>query len=454
LTAIRQSSGGNNAASARFQSARGIVGGGAGGKLPNSNETAYTKNARVVATRILTGAPNIAAVGDSLWFPFNTNRLLAACVKILPIPFRGIAIPPIAPGATGIGVRCTAAFVAGGVLEIAPPLGTANWRPGEALPSGDVGFNTTLARVVRFTGDYTNFGSPLQFQTENAERYDQTDANLDVVVGGLFKTSARHVAQWRLRGFGRGSGVTALASTTIANVQGAGPLVYQQTATFSRGSGSSERIIDLQSWNETEGGSLEYCLPMKIDFRYPSKSTGAFWTYFGSGGFTTQSHLDSGESLNLDGAGSFLVRYSDNAVVAEAQAYGLDTFVIQLGQNNSSNEWNGTTIGSYAQNMTGVINRLVAASLAAGRDPLVLLVSTYDTASGAASKRFSDMEEALSSLAEGRVGLIKLRKKVFDTLGDYSAWQAVQLADGVHPSATGSTTFGTYIRDMLLEAAS
>jgi lysophospholipase L1-like esterase len=125
-----------------------------------------------------------------------------------------------------------------------------------------------------------------------------------------------------------------------------------------------------------------------------------------------------------------------------------NTLLLEIGANDAASS---VAKATYKANVIAIIERFYAAFTAnggTGADFMVVLEAPYDL--GTTRTAFlADYAEALeeiatsgtTNVAASKIGTLNLFRIMEEANGPWADWQATQLGDGVHPSATGILTF-------------
>lgn len=403
----------------------------------------------LLKSKLQTGNANIMFIGDSITTPYNTSRVAAACVKRWPVNTYGAMSGFVANGDTGWPISNFPPSPSGTITTELGPAGSG-LRPGDQFSDTSTGHNLLRTIPHQFLADYTNQGTLTQgvFYPNNAYNVDW-DSGQNLTVKLLFRSSASGCTNNRLWGRARGAGSQTDAGNTSYNTTTSPDTYRVATHSFNRGTGSTAtHYCQTRTFTETElSGWRFYNLAMSVQLTTPPSSGGVFWGCAGEGGYTTRSHVASGDSLNVGGFGTYTTYYSDSALDAHLQNFGFNTFFIYLGQNQSANENpGGGTTGSYRTNIENIISRYKAACGRVGiANPTFILVSLYPTQDD--NTRTINIANDLRgiALADTAVEYIDLRTYVVSTFGNYSTWQATYAPDGIHPSQTFCNIIADYV---------
>lgn len=384
-------------------------------------------------------------IGDSIEHPFSLSsagvqatyhKVLAARVQRWPTNFWGCNTPILGQGDTGWPVSFSG-WTGNANLSARVGPNSSYVRPGDTFSDSSTGHNLCGTNPGAVAGDIGNFGAMSNGTLFNTNTYQndwESGKTLKATI--IYRGSASSPAQWRLTSWTRdGSAQAETTQTQIPLTTNVGSIA-NLTSSWSRLTGSVyTKLCYVQSWNETETAGPVNMLSVAVEDSAPS--SGMFWGYAGEGGYTTKTHLAAGESINPGGFGAFTAYYSDAALAANLAALPYRVFLIRLGQNSASDEWNGTSIGSYQANVLAIIARYRAACVTAGiANPIFILSSMYDADTD--NTRYVLMSSALQAiaLANPDCEFVDVRSEVQRQLGAYSSWQATYLADGIHPLGT------------------
>lgn len=390
---------------------------------------------------------NMVVGSDSLTNIMSAGggQLLEAMHEVLPYNFRGGVCSPINAGSP-FGVRCSAQFTTGGgMVAQAGPSSIGGIRPGEVFPDTTLGHNARRTHVCTFSGDVGSFGTPVNISVDPTKPYHKNwDTNASVKVGILMRTTPNSPAGWRLQSMNRSG---ANIDNTAITAQAAAGYAFTQSAAFSRGSGASDIISRVSTWNvDTEGGAITDFFQLAHEVEVQA-ATGIKWGNWGEGSYDMRWLSGSPVTADLpgDGVGAYTPQLTQAALDAEIAAFRWDVFVLLDGFNDYL--WDGTTSANWELRKREQLAMIRSACNKVGITPAFLLISPHDGADD--YRRTALYAAALERIAHefGDVEFYDLRWKIESTYGRYSTWQASKLKDGVHYTKAFATEISGWLRD-------
>jgi len=388
---------------------------------------------------------NFAMIGDSINDQYQSWSVVGTMAKLFQYPCLGASSGLIA--STGSGWPTYNGEPNGAVFTT-----RRIRRPGDPFADGSDGHN--LRRTYEFSTGllgvnlalYANPVPQLYFGTyENAAAGGAWEAawdsgyNMQATVVARSTTSPNSPADWSIQTHNRSG---ALTFDEPFNLRQSPAVRYFQSSVFARGTGGVSPVAFYVDAGTEDESTMQAQL-LSLGLRCTNKTSGVFWSYIGNGSWTTKCHSSSTGELVTADSPSYQARYSDEALVAEIKAFGLNCFGIWLGQNSAADEWDGASIKQYKTNILAVIARYRAACATAGvSSPVFVLFSSYDASD--TNAKWVQMAQALLEVAQANddCEYVDIRGYVQDTLGNTTARLATYPGDPVHPD---NSSFRTYI---------
>lgn len=393
------------------------------------------------------GGASQMGFGDSIWYTPQSwsmwGRFAYSCAAA-GILCNGAVTGIINSAGAGWPVQTGQWGTGGGTLT------ATSVRPGASVPADSTnGNNMRLTEFVAFTGNYTNFGTPISMvcNTIGGVTWDQSK-NVQLIAVARSTTSPRGPALWRLQVINR-SNAQVGADITV-NLNQTAALRNWASGSSARGTGATTTVGRFSAWNEDETGWQAQFLSWGC--KVVSPASGVFWAYAGHGSWTPKNHAYStGQSITADPP-TYTGRWSDDALTAEILAYKLDTFFWRCGNNPSADG-----VGAYATELAAWRARVVACHAAAQAiDPTIksarfVIVSPY--ASDGTESYWDTIRTANRAMALANLSDTEHLDEcgfVYDTYGSYSTYSGTQTVDGTHPATTLRDACADFYRTKLL----
>lgn len=358
-------------------------------------------------------------VGNSIHQPTVNRNVLVAIVAQSDIGIKGGVM----------GLQSTVGMPTG-LIDLTMT-NAGNSRPGENAAGGTRRFN--LRQTTLLSGDMTDFS------TAFAVRVNGTwEENRSVKMGILlitdpaatgYTTSPGPSLQIRNRA-GAWSGPLTFIQSPVSLQQSPATLITRETSFFPVGAGGQGQRAALVAWNGTQAGQVRVG-GVSIESDNPE---GLFISYCGNGSWGSTHHAtETGATITADPP-TYDAAYSDAALTAEYALWKYNQIVVDVTANDVL-----TLPATLRANLSAIRARHWAAADAAGvARPDVLYWTQYD---------LSDTIATFDAMADIAFDLAKADAKTecFDfcrlkraTSGLWSAWQATELVDGVHPAVANS----------------
>lgn len=357
-------------------------------------------------------------VGNSIHQPTTTRNTLQSIVSQSEIGVKG--------GVTGL--QSTVGMPTG-IVDLGMT-SEGGIRPGENAAGGLRRFN--LRATTLLSGDMPDFGPAFAVRTNGT-----WDQNRGVRVGLLIVTDPAATGYTITPGphlvvrnrAGTWSG--ALVFVQSPNLQTSpATLITTQTSFHPVGTGGQDQRVALFGWSGTQTGQVRVG-GMSIE---SDNAQGLFLSYCGNGAWGSAHHAnETGDTITVDPP-TYDAAYSDAALTAEYALWRYNQVVIDVTANDTT-----TPLATLRANLAAIRARHFAAAAAAGVPrPDILYWTQYD---------LSDTTSLFNSMADVAFDLAVSDPKTecFDFCrvkrarsGLWSAWQAVELADGVHPATANS----------------
>lgn len=387
----------------------------------------YTRHKLGKVARRLKGPRGCRMVmlGDSTAAPGNTPRWSQSIIKGWRLPILGRTNYEHSTGAAAEG------------LEIfnAPTLSTSpgGTIDGVTVPPGWIAFYQQLAAE---TGG-VNVYRPIISSLDNyALRHPLAGSNVELTVAMLGTPNAMQFAG----GSYTGAVTHSYSVGSMGLVSGQWNKVSRGVSTNTIGTGATLQAL----WNTPFGeevilgkyftiGGCEWTCPARLG------TPGLIYSSIALGGYSVYDHLPTA----LGGPGGSL--YSDAERAAKFDFWGWpEVITIMLGFNLEADELiAGVLQAVWKTRYEALIEWHRDLYAANGKPaPLFMLINGWDT-DGAATYR-EQQGEVLYEIADAvdDVGVLNLMQIMRDEYGDFDAWEATYLSDGVHQSTAGAEEFG------------
>jgi hypothetical protein len=382
--------------------------------------------------RLLKSQFRFILAGNSIHSPSQDYNVTQALFKNAPIPVLGCCV----------GHLTSYGFPLSGTI-VNPGMTLVNKRPGDDLSSGSNGANLRITQVA--TGNASDFTpTPRMNSVDNASPSGIWNENKTVRATWFLESDAAATGYWvndtaawihyQANRITSASGHPYVQFVINPNLQASpNQLLVRQTPWYANQSGPNTLLGYIQSWNNTESGTLKP-LACALETNEP---VGVFGGYAGNGSWFLECHAtEAGATVTAD-APTYTARYSDAALIAEMAALRYNCCILCPG----ANEPNFAVIKTQILRVMARYRR--CASLA-GIPPLCfLLVTQYDALSNDTTPwdlaRNACIEIALSRPDTECVDFGGFQR---DAYGPWSNYNDIsgdpQLVDSIHPSRTNS----------------
>lgn len=387
----------------------------------------YTRHKLGKVARRLKGPRGCRMVmlGDSTSAPGNSPRWSQSIIKGWRLPILGRTCYEHSTGAAAEGLE----------IYNAPTLSTApgGTIDGVTVPPGWTAFYQQLAAE---TGGI-NIYRPIISSLDNyALRHPLAGSNVEFAVAVLGTPNAMQQAG----GSYTGAVTHSYSVGTMGLTSGQWNRVSRGVSTNTIGTGATLQAL----WNTPFGeevilgkyftvGGCEWTCPARLG------TPGLIYSSIAIGGYSVYDHLPTA----LGGPGGSL--YSDAEREAKFDFWGWpEVITIMLGFNLEADELiAGVLQAVWKTRYEALIEWHRDLYAANGKPaPLFMLINGWDT-DGAATYR-EQQGEVLYEIADAvdDVGVLNLMQIMRDEHGDFDAWEATYLSDGVHQSTAGAEEFG------------